>query len=244
MSLDDIAGEQEAPAVGVDAGPEPAPAAGASLRHNRSFQGLWTSEGLAGIGEQAAGVAYPLLILAATHSAAWAGAVGSAQLLTNGLMSFWGGVLADRVDRKRLLIVSSTIRAILLGLFCTLLFLGVVNLFVMFAVAIVSAACFGLSIPPGMALIKQLVRPEQRAQANAQNQVRWFGAITAGPSIGGALYGVARALPFLGACVSFTASSLLMTLVRRRPGTRPPRRARRTCCTGSGTWPATRSCAR
>lgn len=201
---------------------EPAPAKKQTLLRNRSFQALWTSEGLAGVGENAAGVAYPLLILTTTGSAAFAGAVGSAQLLANGVTSFWGGILADRMDRKRLLIGCGVLRAVLLGLFSVLIFSGLVNVFVTFGIAIVSACCFGLSMPAGMAMIKQLVRSDQVAQATAQNQVRWFGAITVGPAIGGALFGAGRALPFLGSCVSFLASAVLMLFVRRTPRPEPP----------------------
>lgn len=207
--------------------PEPAPAsasasakepsAGPTLLHNRPFQALWSSEALAGVGENAAGVAYPMLILTTTGSAVSAGLVGSTQLLAQGLMSFWGGVLADRVDRKQLLIGCSLLRAALLGVFTLLVLADAVNVAVTLGIAIVSAACFGLSMPAGMAMIKQLVRPDQLAQATAQNQIRWFGAITAGPSIGGALYGVTRVLPFLGASVSYAVSSVLMLFVPRTP---------------------------
>ncbi len=196
---------------------EAAPAKKESLLRNRSFQALWSSEAFAGLAENAAGVAYPLLILATTGSAAYAGFVGSAQLLTTGVMSFWGGVLADRLDRKQLLIGCALARAVLLGLFSVLILTGPVNVFVTLGIAMLSACCAGLSMPAGMAMIKQLVRPDQVAQATAQNQVRWFGAITAGPSIGGALFGVGRALPFVGACVSFVASVGLMLFVRKTP---------------------------
>ncbi|MEO7288784.1 MAG: MFS transporter, partial [Jatrophihabitantaceae bacterium] len=188
-----------------------------SLLRNGSFQALWSSEALAGLGENAAGIAYPLLILTTTGSAAYAGAVGSVQLLTQGVMSFWGGILADRVDRKKLLFTCGLIRAVLLGVFALLIFTGPVNVFVTFGIAMVSSCCFGLSMPAGMAMIKQLVRPDQIGQATAQNQIRWFGAITAGPSLGGVLYGIGRGLPFLGACISFVSSALLMLFVRRTP---------------------------
>jgi MFS family permease len=211
---------------------EAPPPAKETLRHNRSFQTLWSGEALAGVGENAAGVAYPLLILATTGSAAYAGAVGFAQLLATGTMSFWGGILADRVDRKRLLVGCGVVRTVLLGLFSVLILLGPVSVFVTFGIAIASACCFGLSIPAGMAMIKQLVRPDQVAQATAQNQVRWFGAITAGPSLGGALYGVGRALPFLGACVSFLASVVLMQFVRKTPRVATPAHAEKGLFTG------------
>ncbi|MFE9562598.1 MFS transporter [Streptomyces sp. NPDC006487] len=202
--------------------PQAAPVEKRSLLRNGSFQALWSSEALAGVGENAAGIAYPLLILASTGSAAYAGAVGSAQLLANGLASFWGGILADRVDRKRLLIVTSVVRAVLLGMFAALLFAGSMNVPLAFVIAIVSGCCHGVSMPAGMAMIKQLVRPDQLAQATAQNQIRWFGAITAGPSIGGVLYGMARALPFVAGCVSFAASAVLMLFVRSVPRPETP----------------------
>ncbi|MFD4951894.1 MFS transporter [Streptomyces sp. NPDC058451] len=195
----------------------PEPSAGPTLLRNRPFQALWSSEAFAGVGENAAGVAYPMLILTTTGSAVSAGLVGSAQLLAQGLMSFWGGILADRMDRKQLLIGCSMLRAALLGVFTLLVLADAVNVAVTLGIAIVSAACFGLSMPAGMAMIKQLVRPDQLAQATAQNQIRWFGAITAGPSIGGALYGVTRVLPFIGASISFAVSSVLMLFVPRTP---------------------------
>ncbi|MEU2315685.1 MFS transporter [Streptomyces albidoflavus] len=198
----------------------PGSSAGPKLLRNRSFQALWSSEAFAGVGEHAAGVAYPLLILATTGSAAAAGLVGSAQLLAQGLMSFWGGILADRMDRKQLLIGCSLLRAALLGVFTLMVLGGTVDVGVTLGIAIVSAACFGLSMPAGMAMIKQLVRPDQLAQATAQNQIRWFGAVTAGPSIGGALYGLSRVLPFIGASISFAVSTVLMLFVRKTP--RPP----------------------
>lgn len=197
-----------------------------SLLRNRSYQALWCGEAAAGLGEQAASVAYPFLILAVTGSAGYAGAVGSAQLLAQGMMSFWGGVLADRVDRKRLLLGCAVIRMALLALFATLLLTGTANVIVTFAVAITSSCCFGISMPAGMAMVKQVVRSEQVAQATTQNQVRLFGAITAGPAIGGALYGMARVLPFYAACLSYLISAVATLLVGKVPVARTPRARR------------------
>ncbi|MFG2844714.1 MFS transporter [Kitasatospora sp. NPDC048296] len=217
MAIDDAPPATEpVPAV------EPAPEAVAedpeahrgSLLRNRSWQAFWVSETLAAVAEQSADIAYPLLVLATTGSASYAGAVGSAQLLATGLLSIVGGTLADRFDRRRLLVLCNTVRAVLLGAFCWMIAVGTVPIAVTFAVALVSAACFGISMPTQMALIKQLVRPSQLTEATAQNQIRWFGAITAGPPVGGWLFGVARALPFVGAAVAFLVSNLLLMLVK------------------------------
>ena len=132
-----------------------------SLWRNWNFQTLWVSEALAAIAKESAEIAYPLLILAKTGLAFDAGAVGSAQLFTASFMSIPGGVLADRISRRFLLMICDIIRAGLLGLFAFLIFSGHVNLPVIFAISIGSAVCLGVSNPTGWAVIKQLVRPDQ-----------------------------------------------------------------------------------
>ncbi len=203
--------ESSAASAVLDASPpEPSP----SLRRNWNFQSLWTSEAFAAIAKESAEVAYPLLILATTGSALDAGAVGSAQLFTASVMAIPGGVLADRVGRRFLLMGCDLIRAILLGLFAILIFTHHVNLPVIFAISIASAVCLGVSNPTGLAVVKQLVRPDQVKQATAQNQIRFFGATMVGPPIGGSLFGLARGLPFLGAAISFFIGAALTQLIR------------------------------
>ena len=223
------------PEVAAPAAPEAAAPAEPEIHHksllrNPSWQAFWVSETLSAVAEQSADIAYPLLILATTGSAAYAGAVGSAQLLTTGALSVVGGTLADRFNRRRMLLACNLVRAVLLGVFCWLIATGSVPILVTFAVALASAACFGVSMPTQMALIKQLVRPSQLTEATAQNQIRWFGAITAGPPIGGSLFGIARALPFLGAAVSFVVSNVLLLFVKA-----PPVAATATRTAGRGT---------
>lgn len=162
------------------AGPDAATAETPLLR-NGNFQALWTSEAFAALAKEAAEVAYPLLILTTTGSAFYAGAVGSAQLLTASVMSIPGGTLADRVDRRMILIVCNLVRVVLLGLFALLIWTEDTNPFIIFGIAVGSAVCLGVSNPTGLAVIKQLVPPSQLTQATAQNQVRYFAATMGGP---------------------------------------------------------------
>jgi MFS family permease len=190
------------------------PQPSASLRRNWNFQALWTSEAFAAVAKESAEVAYPLLILATTGSAFNAGVVGSVQLFTASFMAIPGGVLADRIGRRFLLMSCDLIRAVLLGLFAVLIVIGHASLPVIFAISIASAVCLGISNPTGLAVVKQLVRPDQVKQATSQNQIRFFGATVIGPPIGGSLFGVAQALPFLGAAVSFFVGAVLTQLIR------------------------------
>ena len=202
---------REATGVVLDQGPA---RPSASLRRNWNFQALWTSEAFAAVAKESAEVAYPLLILATTGSAFDAGAVGSAQLLTASFMAIPGGILADRIGRRFLLMSCDLIRAVLLGLFAVLILTGHAGLPVIFAISVLSAVCLGVSNPTGLAVVKQLVRPDQVKQATAQNQIRFFGATMVGPPIGGSLFGVAQSLPFFGAAASFFIGAVLTQLIR------------------------------
>jgi MFS family permease len=185
------------------------------LSRNRDFQALWVSQFLAAVAKESAEIAYPLLILATTGSATYAGAVGSIQLVTAGLMSIPGGSLTDRFDRRHILIVCDLTRILLLTAFAVLVFTDHVSMAATFAIVTVSAACLGVSNPAALAAIKQLVPPSQFTQASAQNQIRFFSATVVGPPVGGALFGIARAFPFLGAAVSFLASVVILLLIKK-----------------------------
>jgi hypothetical protein len=73
---------------------------------------LWSGEVLSELGSQVSTVAYPQLILALTGSDAKAGVVALAKWLPLALFALRAGALADRVDRKRLMIVCDAVRMI------------------------------------------------------------------------------------------------------------------------------------
>ncbi|MGW8846433.1 MFS transporter [Streptomyces xiamenensis] len=185
------------------------------LFRNRDFQAMWISQFFAAVAKESAEIAYPLLILATTGSATYAGAVGAVQLVVAGLMSLPGGSLTDRFDRRMTIILCDLARVVLLTLFGLLVIAGEPPMAVIFAIVVLSAACLGISNPAGLAAIKQLVPPSQFTQATAQNQIRFFGATVIGPPIGGAFFGIARALPFLSAAVAFLISAVLLLFIKK-----------------------------
>jgi MFS family permease len=80
------------------------------LLRNRDYMLLWSGQTLSELGSQTSSVAYPLLILALTGSATKAGGVGLAKWLPLALFALPAGALADRLDRKRLMIATDAIR--------------------------------------------------------------------------------------------------------------------------------------
>ena len=184
------------------------------MLRNRNFQALWIGRFIASLGKETAEVAYPLLTLAITGSATYAGIIGAIQVVTASLTAVPGGILGDRLNRKRMLITCDLIRLVLLAGFGTLILTVGVSVPVVLAVAMLSAACLGLSNPVALALIKQLVPAEQVSSAAAQNQIRFFSSTVIGPPLGGALFAVGRAFPFLAESLAYLISSTVTLMIR------------------------------
>src|SRR5581483_5322671 len=86
-----------------------------SLRHNRDFVLLQAGQLLSTFGSSVSGIAYPLLVLALTGSAAKAGYVGAAELAPMLILSLVAGLAADRFDRKRMMIAADVVSAAAVG---------------------------------------------------------------------------------------------------------------------------------
>jgi MFS family permease len=185
---------------------------------------LWTGQVVSTVGARASSVAFPLLVLALTGSPAQAGLVGFAQTLPFPLLFLVAGVVVDRVDRKRLLLVADGARAVAFASLVAALALDRVVLAHILAVAFVEGAFFVFFRLAESAALPQVVPKEQLPTAVAQNQARDQGAELAGAPLGGLLFGFDRLLPFLFDAVSYAVG--FVTLLFVRPALqedRPPR---------------------
>ena len=169
-------------------------------------------------------MAFPLLVLALTGSPSQAGLVAFAQTLPFPLLFLVAGIVVDRVDRKRLLLVADGARAVAFASLVVALFLDRVVLAHILAVAFVEGAFFVFFRLAESAALPQVVPREQLPVAVAQNQARDQGAELAGAPLGGLLFGLDRLLPFLFDAVSYAIG--FVTLLFVRPALqedRPPR---------------------
>src|SRR4051812_16441281 len=142
-------------AAGAAAGPAPVP-----LRRNRDFNLLWGGSAAAMLGLMTADIAYPLVILAMTGSPLKAGLFATVQLVATVLATLPVGQLMDRHDRRRLLLVSESVRTAAAGGVAVAYFTGVLSLWQLLA----TAAVLG-GIQPFAAgrtlMIRQVVAAEQ-----------------------------------------------------------------------------------
>lgn len=182
------------------------------LLANRDFMLLWSGEVVSELGSQASTVAYPLLVLALTGSAANAGVVGLAKWLPLTVCALPAGVLADRVDRKRLLIACDVIRLVAASSIVLALVVGRPPLAQIFVAAFLDGALFITSHIAERGALAQIVPAEQLQDAVTQNEARTYGAGIVGPSLGGLLFSIARPLPFIADAASFLSSTVAISL--------------------------------
>lgn len=191
------------------------PAAPATpLSRNRNFQLLWVGQVLSDLGSEFGALAYPLLVLALTHSAIVAGAVGTTASIVAFAVRLPAGALADRLDRRRAMIVCDGVRAVVLGVLAVLVALHVVTWPVVLAVAVVDGLGTTLFTPSSMAALPCIVAGEQLESAWASTEARQYAASLAGPALGGLLYSIASALPFVGDAVSYGVSAATSAAMR------------------------------
>lgn len=206
----------------ADAGAAPLP-----LARNRDFRLLWLGQALSTLGSRTAWVAYPLLVLSLTDSAAKAGIVGFASWLPVLFFGLLAGAVVDRVDRKRLMVACDFGRALAVASIPAALAVGALSFPQIVAVAFVERTLATFFGPAETAAIRNLVPEKQLGEAIARNESREYGAYLLGPPAGGALFTVGRGLPFVADAISYVASAVSLLFIRRRLQQAPdPERSR------------------
>jgi MFS family permease len=192
------------------------------LRRNHAFQLLWAGSAFTFLGVQVADLVYPLVVLAVTGSAAWAGAFGGVQLFVALLVGLPAGVLADTHDRRRLLILVEAVRVVATASVVVAVVADAVTLPHLLAVAAVVGAVQPVGGSARMLLVRAVVPPRQLTSALTQEEVRSHAAALGGPPLGGLLYAVALVLPFAVTAASFAVSLVCALFLRVPPRSGPP----------------------
>jgi MFS family permease len=177
---------------------------------------LWIGQLLSDTGSEIGLLAYPLLILALTHSAVLAGAVGTARLIVQLCLQLPAGALSDRFDRRLTMIICDSVRAVLLALFGVLVLLHLVSWPAVLVVSLIDGGAGTIFDPAATAALPGIVPDGQLEQAWAATEARTYGASLAGPALGGVLFGLARAVPFLADAVSYGISFATVSQIRGR----------------------------
>lgn len=187
-----------------------------SLWRNRDFMLLWSGQLLSSVGSQVSLLAFPLLVLGITGSAAEAGLVGALRSLPFAILCLPAGALVDRWDRKRVMLLCDAGRALALGSIPIALWLGHLGLLQLCLVALVEGTLMTFFSLAEIACLPHVVPKEQIPAASAQNQAIDSTSWTLGPFLGGLLYGIGQGVPFLTDAISYVCSVLSVFFMRAR----------------------------
>ena len=186
------------------------------LRRNRDFLLLQTGQLLSDVGSQSTSIAYPLLVLAATGSAARAGVVAFARTVAWTLLALPAGVAADRWNRRRLMLAADGVRMLAVGGLAAAVAIGRAAFWTIALAAFIEGAGTSLFLAAQAGAMRAVVPARQLPAAAATVTGRMAAVRLAGPPVGGALFGIGRALPFLFDAVSY-AFSVVSLLAMRTP---------------------------
>ncbi len=211
----------------TDLDPTQRPVAPRSLWRNRDYMLLWSGQLISNLGTGMSGVAFPLLVLAITGSAAQAGLLGAFETVPYLFFSLPAGALVDRWDRKRVMVVCDAGRALSLASIPLAALLGRLSTPQLYAVSLVDGTLFVFFNLAEVACLPRVVSREQLPQASAQNEGGGIAANLIGPPLGGLLFQTAgRTIPFLVDAVSYAASVVSLLSIKtpfqgeRAPSTR------------------------
>ena len=196
-----------------------------NLWRNREFNLLWISQSLSDLGTAIATLAVPLLVLALDYTPVLAGLVSTIGLVTVVLCRLPAGVLVDRFDRRRIMLICDAVRLIVYLALGLVVLRDATTLPLVIAVTVIGSACNAFFGTAEHSALRNIVWPDQLPAAVARNEARVYGTALAGPPIGGLLFGLGRSLPFFGNAVTFLMSLAGVALVRRplqEPRAGPP----------------------
>lgn len=200
-----------------------------SLWRNRDYLLLWGGQAVSAVGSQASQLALPLLILAVTGSPAQAGLLGGLRGFAYLLFGLPAGALIDRWNRKLVMVLCDTARALIFASIPLALLAGRATAAQLYAVSFVEGTLFIFFGLAETACLTRVVPAERLPEAVSQNQATDAASALVGPPFGGALFGIAQALPFGADAVSYAVSAISILFIRTplREDRDQPRRALR-----------------
>ena len=201
------------------------------LRRNRDFLLLQVGQLLSDAGTQSTSIAYPLLVLAVTQSAAKAGIVAFARTLAWALFALPAGVAADRWNRKLLMIAADAVRVLAVGGLAAAILAHRIAFWAIPLVAFVEGSGAALFAAAHPGALRAAVPARQLPAAAGAQTGRQAAVRLAGPPLGGALFELARALPFGVDAASYACSTVSLLAMRapfqqQREPDRSPLRSR------------------
>lgn len=157
------------------------------LKQNSNYRWLYTGQFISVFGSMITYVAIPFEMYEITGSTFHVGMLGIVQLIPLVIFGFWGGALADSVDRRKMVLITDIcggIGTLLLALFA---YSGTKSFVLLYILAGFVAICKGLERPSLEALTQQLIKKEDIPKVSSLQSFKTTSGMIMGPAVGGVL---------------------------------------------------------
>lgn len=189
-----------------------------SALRSRNFRLLWLSQSVSVIGDALVIVAVGLYVTRLTGKPSDVGLVLAAYSLPMVLLILFGGVIADRLPRQTVMVVTDLARAVLHGTLALLIATGAIRIWHMVVIGVLFGTAEAFFRPAYTGLVPQTVPEEDIQAAQALGGVSNELAAFASPALATLLVlGVGGAAAFALDAATFLVSAILLTRVRARP---------------------------
>jgi MFS family permease len=192
----------------------------ALIRSNADFRNLWFGQIISLLGDWFNLIGSAALVAALTQSGFAVGGLFVVRMLAPFLVSPFAGVLADRYDRRRILLITDLLRAVIVLGF--LLVRDANMVWLLYVLTALQLAVSGFFDPAKNAILPAVVTREQLGAANALSAVTWSIMLSVGAAIGGLVaghWGVYTA--FIADSLTFLVSAFFIMQVRYRSVSNP-----------------------
>jgi len=186
------------------------------------FRRIWPAAVISNLGDGALVAAGPLLVASITREPAAVGAAAFVQQLPWLLFALFSGALADRFDRRVMIVAADVFRAIVLAALGVAVLVGASPLWAIYVALFLLGTAETLADSASGALLVSAVPKDQLGKANA----RLYATGTVlqqlgGPPLGALLFAVGAGVPLVFDAVTFLAAAALIARVAARPAPEP-----------------------
>jgi len=185
----------------------------------RNYRYYWLGLVCYVLGHRAEYVTFAWMVWDVTHEPIYLGYLGLAQGLPLIVFQLWGGVLADRVNRLRLLIGTQLLTALALGVAFALTLAGNVSVTPLLVLAALTSVFRAFDEPSRLSMIPQLIDRARLPNAIALGSIPWQAGRMIGPSITGILIAAYGGTVGFGLAVGASCAALLLYSRLRIEGT-------------------------
>jgi len=182
---------------------------------SRDFSLLWLGGFVSQAGSQMHVVAVSWQVYELTKNPLALGAIGVARIVPLVLLALGSGVLADALDRRKLMLFSQVAMMLCSAALALASSLGIVTIWWIYIITALSSAAATLGLPARQAIVPSLVPREQLSSALSLNIISWQAATIMGPTLGGfVIAGMGVASVYWIDAISFIAVIVALLLMR------------------------------